>query len=144
MLNIKRSCSHALLISAGAAFGGFLSSHLWPNGSSALAEGRHSKAIAAERFILVDANAKQRGTMQVSEDGLSTREKGAIYGTASGAATGAIISAGLGLVGGALTGNSMQNRQIEQAQPQAQLRQQQRQIERQQYPIQQLQRQQGI
>src|SRR5690348_13215841 len=62
---------------------------------------------------------------------LSTREKGAIYGTAGGAATGAVIGAitgnpgagaaigaGLGLVGGALVGNSMQNRQTEQAQVQ--------------------------
>jgi hypothetical protein len=34
MVNVKRSCAHALLIFAGAAFGSFLSGHIWPSDSS--------------------------------------------------------------------------------------------------------------
>ena len=73
---------------------------------------------------------------------LSTREKGAAYGAVGGAATGAIIGAftgnpgagaaiggGLGLLGGALVGNAMQNREHEQAQTQSQIQQQQREKE---------------
>jgi osmotically inducible lipoprotein OsmB len=87
---------------------------------------------------------------------LSTREKGAAYGAVGGAATGAIIGAftgnpgagaaiggGLGLLGGALIGNSMQNRETEQAQTQSQIQQQQHEIQRQQYEIQALRNQQG-
>ncbi|MBV8362053.1 MAG: hypothetical protein JO189_29590 [Deltaproteobacteria bacterium] len=71
-MNVKKSCSHALLIFAGAAFGGFLSGHFWPSDSSALAAGRHPKTVMAERFVLLDANGKQRGAIQVSEDGMAT------------------------------------------------------------------------
>ena len=73
-----------------------------------------------------------------------------------GAATGAIIGAftvnpgagaaiggGLGLLGGALIGNAMQNRENEQAQTQTQIQQQQREIQRQQYEIQALKNQQA-
>jgi uncharacterized protein YcfJ len=87
---------------------------------------------------------------------LSTREKGAAYGAVGGAATGAIIGAftgnpgagaaiggGLGLLGGALIGNAMQNRENEQAQTQTQIQQQQREIQRQQYEIQALKNQQA-
>src|SRR6516164_4204878 len=71
MVKEKKSCSHALLIFAGAAFGGFLSGHFWTSSSSAMAAGRHPKTITAEKFILVDSNGKQRGTMQVTENGMA-------------------------------------------------------------------------
>ena len=72
MLNIKKSCSHALLIFAGAVFGGFLCGHVWPVDASAIASTRHPRTITAEKFILVDNGGKQRGTMQVSADGMAT------------------------------------------------------------------------
>jgi hypothetical protein len=64
-MSIKKSCSHALLIFAGAAFGGFLSGHIWPTDSSAIAATRHPKTLTAEKFVMVDSGGKQRGAMQV-------------------------------------------------------------------------------
>ena len=49
----------------------------------------------------------------------------------------------MGLLGGALVGNAMQNRQMEQAQTQAQIQQQQQEIQRQQYEIAALRNAQG-
>jgi hypothetical protein len=72
MVTIKKSCAHALLIFVGATFGGFLSGHFWPSDSSAMAAGRYQKTVMAEKFVLLDAHGKHRGTIQVSEDGMAT------------------------------------------------------------------------
>jgi hypothetical protein len=71
-VNVRKLCAHALLIFAGATFGGFLCGHIWPSDSSAIAATRHPKTITAEKFVMVDSGGKQRGTMQVSEDGMAT------------------------------------------------------------------------
>ena len=68
----KKSISLAVLIFGGAAFGGFLNDHLWTSVSSAMAERQPAKTITAEKFILVDRNRRQRGTMQVSGDGMAS------------------------------------------------------------------------
>jgi hypothetical protein len=72
MENLKKFCSQTFLMFASATLGGFLSGHLWPSDSSAIAAVRHSKTVTAEKFVMVDSGGKQRGTMQVAEDGLST------------------------------------------------------------------------
>ena len=72
MVNLKKFCSQTFLMFASATLGGFLSGHLWPSDSSAMAAVRHSKTVTAEKFVMVDIGGKQRGTMQVAEDGLST------------------------------------------------------------------------
>jgi hypothetical protein len=82
---------------------------------------------------------------------LSTREKGALGGTALGAGTGAIIGAatghtvagtligaGLGGLTGAILGDQMQNQQTQQAEQQRQLEAQQQEIERQKAEIERL------
>ena len=56
---------------------------------------------------------------------------------------GAAIGGALGGVGGFAVGNSMQNRETQQAQTQAQIAQQQRQLERQRLEIERLRSQQG-
>jgi hypothetical protein len=71
-VNLKKSCSQALLIFAGAAFGGFLSGHVWPVDSSAIASIRHPKTLTAEKFVLVDSAGKRRGSIQVTEGGMAT------------------------------------------------------------------------
>jgi hypothetical protein len=60
------------MIFAGAAFGGLLSGHVLPSDSAAMAAGRHSKTVAAERFVLVDENGKRRGAMEVTNDAMAT------------------------------------------------------------------------
>jgi hypothetical protein len=87
---------------------------------------------------------------------LTTREKGAAYGTLGGAGLGAIIGsatgnagagagigAAIGLLGGALIGDQMQQRQNQDAALQRQLSTQQAEIERQQRELDQLKRQQA-
>jgi hypothetical protein len=71
-VKLKKGCAFAVLIFAGATFGGFLSSHLWPIDSSAMAAMRRQKTVTAERFVMIDSGGKQRGTLQVSESGMAT------------------------------------------------------------------------
>ena len=87
---------------------------------------------------------------------LTTREKGAVYGTLGGAGLGAIIGsatgnagagagigAAVGLVGGALIGDQMQARQQQDADIQRRLQAQQAEIDRQQRELNQLKAQQA-
>jgi len=87
---------------------------------------------------------------------LSTREKGAIVGTATGAGLGAIIGsatgnagagagigAAVGLLGGALIGDQMQAREKQDAEVQRRIQAQQAEIDRQQRELDQIKRQQA-
>jgi uncharacterized protein YcfJ len=87
---------------------------------------------------------------------LTTREKGAVYGTLGGAGLGAIIGsatgnagagagigAAIGLVGGALIGDQMQARQKQDEDIQRRMAAQQAEIERQQRELNQLKAQQA-
>src|SRR5688572_31316119 len=87
---------------------------------------------------------------------LTTREKGAVYGTVGGAGLGAIIGsatgnagagagigAAVGLLGGALIGDQMQARQQQDAEVQRRLAAQQAEIDRQQRELNRLKAQQA-
>ena len=87
---------------------------------------------------------------------LTTREKGAVYGTVGGAGLGAIIGsatgnagagagigAAVGLLGGALIGDQMQARQQHDADVQRQIQAQQAEIDRQQRELDRLKAQQA-
>jgi uncharacterized protein YcfJ len=87
---------------------------------------------------------------------LTTREKGAVYGTVGGAGLGAIIGsatgnagagagigAAVGLLGGALIGDQMQARQQQDAEVQRRLSTQQAEIDRQQRELDRLKAQQA-
>ena len=87
---------------------------------------------------------------------LTTREKGAVYGTLGGAGLGAIIGsatgnagagagigAAVGLLGGALIGDQMQARQQQDAEVQRRLSAQQAEIDRQQRELDRLKAQQA-
>jgi uncharacterized protein YcfJ len=87
---------------------------------------------------------------------LTTREKGAVYGTVGGAALGGIIGAAtgnagagagigaaVGLLGGAVIGDQMQARQKQDEEVQRQMAAQQAEIDRQQRELNQLKAQQA-
>jgi uncharacterized protein YcfJ len=87
---------------------------------------------------------------------LTTREKGAVYGTLGGAGLGAIIGsatgnagagagigAAVGLLGGALIGDQMQARQKQDEEVQRRMAAQQAEIDRQQRELNQLKAQQA-
>ena len=72
---------------------------------------------------------------------LTTREKGAVYGTLGGAGAG--IGAAVGLLGGALIGDQVQARQKQDDEIQRRLQAQQAEIDRQQRELDRLKSQQA-
>jgi uncharacterized protein YcfJ len=111
---------------------------------------------AMKKNISIVAGAILVVSFSSCSEPLTTREKGAVYGTVGGAGLGAIIGsatgnagagagigAAVGLLGGALIGDQMQARQQQDAEVQRQLQTQQAEIERQQRELNRLKAQQA-